>query len=318
MGEPNAPLLLGLLLGLATYLVVVTVAVGPDRPALAEWLRRCERRPPGRSAGAVAPERRSPLLDGALGAPLAAGARAALRLADAAGLGQPTRLRQRLALAGHGEPVDHYAQKLGCAAILAVLGLTLLGLAAPLAAVGRGQALPWWVPLALGALGFCLPDLAVGRALRQRQALLRAGLPALLDRLGLHLAAGLGLRAGLDSAVRGGGPLAALLEPALTGARLGGVGLPVGLHSLADDWELAELHTLATLVGLGEARGVAIGAPLARLAEELRADERERRQRAGEAATLKQAIPVATLMLLAFALLLLLPAVDNVLALRPR
>src|SRR3712207_6873998 len=56
----------------------------------------------------------------------------------------------------------------------------------------------WWLPLGLAGLGFVLPDLAVERSLRRRRDQLRAELPALLDRLTLHLAAGLSLQAGCD------------------------------------------------------------------------------------------------------------------------
>ena len=314
----NLPLLLSLLLALGIYLAVASLPVGPERPSLAAWLARHERRPPVDPRATVAPEYRSPLMDGVLGPLLTEAARRAVQLADALSLGQPTRLARRLVLAGHGTPIDHYAQKLGSAAVVAVAGMGLLGLTAPLAAAGRAPALPWWLPLGLAGLGFVLPDLAVERSLRQRRDRLRAELPALLDRLTLHLAAGLSLQAGCDSAVRRGGLLASVLEPVLTGARLGGSPLAAGLHQLGADWEVPELHTLATIVGLGEGQGVTIRAALSKLSEDLRIAERHRLARAGQAATLRQTVPVATVLVLAFVAVLLLPAIDSILALRPR
>lgn len=316
--EPNLPLLLGLLLAAATYLVAVSLPLGSERPSLTEWLARHERRPPVDPRAIVAPEYHSPVMEGLFGPLLLAAAGRVSRLAERGGLGQPVRLARRLRLAGQGSPVDHYAQKLGSAAILAITGLGILGLTAPAALAGRLPGLPWWLPVALGVVGFLLPEATVERALRRRRALLLAELPPLLDRLTLYLAAGLSLHAGFDSAVRQGGLLAGLLEPALTGARLGGATLTEGLHRLGADWDLPELHRLAVLVGLREEQGVTVRAGLANLAADLRAAERARLARAGHWAALKQTAPVATLLVLAFAAVLVLPAITAILSLRGR
>jgi hypothetical protein len=139
--QTNIPLLLGLLLALATYLVAVSLPLGPDRPSLAEWLARHERRPPAGPRAAAAPEFRSPLTGGLLGPPLAAAARRAVGLAESFGLGHPDHLSRRLAQAGHGTPIDHYVQKVGSAGVLTVAGLGLLALTGPLLG-GRGPACP--------------------------------------------------------------------------------------------------------------------------------------------------------------------------------
>lgn len=316
--ETNLPLVLGLLLALATYLVAVSLPLGPERPSLADWLARHERRPPVDPHALAAPEYRSPVLEGLVGPLLIQAAGRVMRLGETVGLGQPSRLARRLRLAGQGSPIDHYAQKLGSAAILAVAGLGVLGLTAPAALAGRLPGPPWWLPAALGLIGFLLPEVTVERALRRRRALLQAGVAQLLDRLTLHLAAGLSLHAGLDSAVRHGGLLAGLLEPVLTGARLGGATLTEGLHRLGAEWGLPELHRLAVVVGLREEQGVTVRTGLTNLAADLRAAERARLARAGHWATLRQTAPVATLLLLAFAAVLVLPAIDSILSLRGR
>jgi tight adherence protein C len=317
---PNLPVLFGLLIALGLYLVAMNLSLGRERPDLEEWLRRRERRPAGGGPIEPAPTFASPLTGGLLAPLLRQAADRTLRAAAQLGLIGAGDLARRLALAGHGTPLDHYVQKVAAAAALAAGALGLLGALAALGAVGlRAPALPWWLPLLAGALGFLLPDLAVARRVARRRALVRAELPRLLDRLALCLAAKQSIPAGLDSAVARGGPLAPVLAEALARTRGGGgATLETALHEQAERLELAELHTLATTLGLGDRRGVTVRAALAALAEDLRAGERRRLERAGHAATLRQLVPVGLCIFPAFVLVVLLPAVAAFLALPTR
>ena len=317
------PLLLSLLVAVGLFLTGVQVPWGRPRPRLDEWLRRLERRPSLRLADEPVPEYASPLIAGPLGRLVTGAARRAAALAEAVSLGSPDRLRRRLSLAGQGTILDHYRQKCACALILVLTGLFLVPLlATSLARSGRLPGLPWWLPVvlpaALGLVGFFVPDVLAARALRRRQALARAELPGLLDRLALNLAAGRGLQSGLQQAIRRGGLLAPALTEALTAFRTGGAPIAAGLHRVAEDWELPELHTIASTLNLGDQAGVTVLPALSRLAEDLRAAERDRLVRAGHWAMLRQLVPVALCIFPAFVIILVVPAIDRILAMRPQ
>jgi tight adherence protein C len=77
------------------------------------------------------------------------------------------------------------ARKVGYALLFAALGLAFTTLG------------PWWMPVALGILGFVLPDITLKGQIKERQEAIDRALPDFLDVLSVTVSAGLDFRAAL-------------------------------------------------------------------------------------------------------------------------
>jgi len=150
------------------------------------------------------------------------------------------------------------------------------------------------------------------RAARRADARLRSELPAAIDLVAVAMGAGTPPQAALELSARWAPPqVGARLRNVLVATRLGG--------SLPD--ALEEMHrTAPALAGLAEVlvAGARLGSPsveaLGRLSAEVRADERRRLEARVRVLPVKLLFPLVFLVLPAFGLLTVVPALLSALA----
>jgi hypothetical protein len=275
-----------LILGAVTGLGLTVAAYGlrPPRPALHEQLATLNHRPQTTCSPAFPAAVGEP--DGGFGARLG---RFGIRPLRAVGL--PT-AALRADLAVTDTPADRYLAEKACG--------TAVGLAAPQllhASPAFGTATPMWLSLALGALLFCIPDIAVRAEARRRREDLRHTTAVFIDLTSVALSGGAGLHQGLDdacSALSGWG--AAQLRAALAGAAATRSTVWQELHALGERTDVAELVELAACTALVGTEGAKVRASLAAKSAALRDREQAAVEAGAESATERMALPTALMM----------------------
>ncbi len=191
-------------------------------------------------------------------------------------------------------------------------------LAAPLVGRARREAVacriePAAVPAAARARWDGGPVVRVGRGLlrirgrRRSAAQLERELPTVLDLLGVAVGAGASPAGALETATRWGPPLMGdPLGRALVSVRLGAA-LPDALGDLAG--EIPELAPVADALIASARLGAPAGPTLARLGDESRAALRRRGEARARTLPVKLLFPLVLLVLPAFGLLTVAPAV---------
>ncbi|HZE03571.1 MAG TPA: type II secretion system F family protein [Solirubrobacteraceae bacterium] len=160
----------------------------------------------------------------------------------------------------------------------------------------------------LGACGWRLPIVYLGRRARQRALQIDREIPNLIDQLVVSLEAGIGFSAALrTSANRLGGPLGEEMRLTLQEQRMG-ASLTYSLVQLRERVNSTNLGSFVRAVVQGERLGVSIGQVMRDLAVEMR---KRRRQMAEEQA---QKTPVKLLLPLVF---LILPTIFVVVLVPP-
>jgi tight adherence protein C len=291
-----------LVAGIGLLVLLLAQPVGRPAPTLAQRLANLH--PTQRPAAPPSTSFASPTLERLLVPPLSAAGRRLLQAAELAGA--PTgRLARRLALAGEpGGPALHAGQKLLCG----LVGLGLLPLLTQLAITPFG-AWPTWTWLGGAITGFVAPDLALAHKAGRRRRELLSGLGTATEFLALAVAAGCGLEQALaEAATAGHGPFFTDLAHRLTLARLHGHSGVNATAQLAADLDLPELAALAGALQAASRQGTPVLQTLR--AQALAARERRRLGllEAGERAQVTMIVPVATLILPAFFLVILWPA----------
>ena len=164
------------------------------------------------------------------------------------------------------------------------------------------------VAVLLGACGWRLPILYLGRRARQRALQIDREIPNLIDQLVVSLEAGIGFSAALrTSANRLGGPLGEEMRLTLQEQRMG-ASLTDSLVQLRERVNSTNLGSFVRAVVQGERLGVSIGQVMRDLAVDMR---KRRRQMAEEQA---QKTPVKLLLPLVF---LILPTIFVVVLVPP-
>jgi tight adherence protein C len=262
-----------LIAGIGLLMLLVAQPVGRPAPTLAQ--RLASLRPDQQPASPLATSFASPTLERLLVPPLRAAGRLLLRAAEVCGM--PTgRLAQRLALAGEpGGPALHAGQKL----LGALVGLGLLPLLNQLQISPFG-AWPAW-----------------------------SGLGTATEFLALAVAAGCGLEQALaEAATAGHGPFFTELAHRLALGRLHGQSGVDATAQLAADIDLPELAALAGALQAASRQGTPVLQTLRAQASAARERRRLGLLEAGERAQVTMIVPVATLILPAFFLVILWPA----------
>lgn len=150
------------------------------------------------------------------------------------------------------------------------------------------------------------------RSARRTTETLTRELPLVLDLLQVGVAAGSTPYAALELAVRWGPPAAAVrLGGVLDATRLGRP-LVAALDALARD--AAVFAPVAAILGASDRLGAPARAPLARLADDLRSDLRRRAETRARTLPVKLLFPLVFLVLPAFGLLTVVPALLSALA----
>ena len=172
---------------------------------------------------------------------------------------------------------------------------------------------PGWAALpitgGLASLGWILPVVLVRRRARQRMGDIERELPELIDLLVVTVEAGLGLGASLQLAsgkIRG--PLADEVRLTLREQQMGRP-LTEALLRMVERADTVGMRSFVRSISQGETRGVSIG----KIMRDLAADSRKRRRYAAEEqarkAPTKMLFPLVFLILPAFGLIVLGPAV---------
>ncbi|MCZ0972469.1 type II secretion system F family protein [Streptomyces albulus] len=229
-------------------------------------------------------------------------------------LGFPTRsLRADLAVCGTDEE-QHLAGKAACA---------MTGLVAPWAVVlllrlGADVVAGWWVPLAgslaLAAVLFFVPDLALRRQAERRRREMRHTLSLVLDLTVIALAGGAGVQQALTQAIAAPqGWAAGALRHALHVAQLTRTSPWTHLGDLGRQLDVSDLVELSSTLSLAGSEGAKIRGSLGAKARAMRRRRVSEADGAAQAATEQMSLPVVGLFA-AFLLLIGYPALAHVLS----
>ena len=206
---------------------------------------------------------------------------------------------------------SHLAQRLAFG-LLGLLWAPLVVLIMSIGGVHVGAALPLWVCVVLGPLGFAYPGLALRSAAAERRRGFRHALSAFLDVVAVSLASGRGVDTALRDGVRAGnGWPFAELERALSEARLLGESPWTALARLSRAIGVPELAELAASAALAGNEGARVRSSLAAKARAIRVRGLAEVEGAAQSATERMTLPVVLLMV-GFIVFLGYPAIDRV------
>ncbi|MGB9879715.1 MAG: type II secretion system F family protein, partial [Anaerolineae bacterium] len=215
-------------------------------------------------------------------------------------------IRKRLVYAGRSRsitPEEFYSLKLACAVVVFGFSETLM-----LMILGaRGVALG----LAFGAVGYLIPDLWLNNEVAKRKRRIEKELPAFLDVLALVVDAGLSLSEGISRvADYYGGILAGEFRRTLNEIKMG---RPVAeaFEDLGERNGVEDLKVLTTALVQAERHGTPVSKVLREQGQALRQSRRTKAQEMVQKSAVKILVPVVVFMFLPMMVLLLGPAVVN-------
>ncbi|HEX3391587.1 MAG TPA: type II secretion system F family protein [Solirubrobacteraceae bacterium] len=196
--------------------------------------------------------------------------------------------------------------------VMAAAGLPAMILAATL--LGGSVSLRTIVALcALAALGWLLPAVMIRSRGRQRLDRIDAALPELIDVLTATIEAGLGFAGSLAlCAERFDGPLGQELRLTLREQTMG-LSTNAALENMRERCDTPSVRAFVRAVAQGESLGVSIGAMMRNLATETRKRRRASAQERIQKAPVKLLFPLIFLIFPALLIVLLYPALHNVL-----
>jgi tight adherence protein C len=216
-----------------------------------------------------------------------------------------SRTEKRLAMAGNPgdlQTVDFLGLKLVVAAILAV-GFFAAGLLTGSPAFGFVAA------IALGALGFFLPEIWLSRRIKKRQHDVLMAVPDTLDLLTISVRAGLSFDGALAKVVeKVQGPLSEEFRRSLAEIRVG----KVRREALRDIVGRTEVPALSNFIGAivqAEQLGVPIAKVLQVQSEQLRIERRQRAEELAAKAPIKMLFPLVGCIFPSMFIVILGPAV---------
>lgn len=221
------------------------------------------------------------------------------------GLSEDEKLRQRFVTAGlkGGSKIDVYFIARIVMPLLGVVGGTFIT-----------QNTAFWC-LALGALGYLLPDIWLTRAVKKRKKRIQKGIPDAIDLLVICVEAGLGL----DQALLRVGQELAISYPELNEEfsqinleqRAGKPRLDAW-QGLADRTQLPEFIALVTMLQQTDRFGTPIVRALSRYSEEIRMERRHRAEEAAAKTKVKILFPLVLFIFPCLFIVLLGPAVLSI------
>ncbi len=162
-------------------------------------------------------------------------------------------------------------------------------------------------------LGIAGPDQLLNRRAEERVRAIESDLPDIIDLLVISIEAGLGFEAALDRVVRHvPGPLSDEFSRMLQETRVG-VSRYEAMRNLAARTDVDDLNSFVLAMNQADTFGVSIGRMLRVQAEEMRNRRRFRAQERAFGAPVKMVFPLALCILPAIFVVLLVPALINVL-----
>ena len=289
--------------------VTLLVGLGAIGAAVALFTIALAMRSPAPSAPAVV-EPQAPLRDWRQSVDPTALAPLLSRFRDVAARLTPTgyarKLQQRLDVAGN--PASWPASR-----VLAFKGVGLVfggGIAGVLGAHSGALVMLW---IAGGAAaGFMLPDLAVRNAGEKRQIELQKGLPDAIDMMTICVEAGLGLDAAMARVARElEGPVPAEFARLLQEMQFG-KSRTQALRALADRTGVTELRTFVASLVQATEFGISIADVLRDQSRQMRIRRRQRAEEKAQKLPVKILLPLITCLLPAMFVVILGPAIINI------
>ena len=212
-----------------------------------------------------------------------------------------------------GKPLERFYLDKVVLAIAGFLGgPAFVGIVA-LAGTSIPIALPLWGSVALGVIGFFVPDLLVRGEAAEMRRTFRHALSAFLDLVAVNLAGGAGVESALDDAVRvGRGWSFGRLADTLDHSRLAGETPWRGLGRLGDELGISELCELSSSLVLAGGEGAKVRESLAAKAMSMRRHQAAEAEAKAQEASQKMTLPTAS-MLFGFFLFLAYPSVSRIL-----
>lgn len=196
--------------------------------------------------------------------------------------------------------------------ILQILSVAAFGGAGLLAGVRRAP-IPFGIVGAL--LGYFIPGYILSKVVRKRRIRITRELPAVLDLIVVCLEAGLGIFESIRIVGRESQRQGRLIgdELAMAAAEMSaGVSLENSLRDLAERTGVEELKALTALVIQSEKMGARLGPALRSSAEMLSARRRMRAEEAAQKSTIKMLFPLVLFILPAMMIVILGPALIQI------
>jgi Flp pilus assembly protein TadB len=188
----------------------------------------------------------------------------------------------------------------------ALVGLVFLPAAGSITFAPRTQVFVW---LAMGTLGFVLPDVVLRAKSDSQRRRLREQLAHFMDLLSLAVSGGLGLESALDEAIdASNNDFALALRRYLREGRLREQPASGAIARMGDEMRLSEVVPLASAVASAEAHGASLSRALSAQAKAIRERRRTELIEAGEKAQTRMALPIGLLIVPAFLIAVFYPS----------
>jgi len=221
--------------------------------------------------------------------------------------GWAERANHRLTVAGWYPRID--ANSWAAVRVLGGVGGVVLAFFAQGYATGTTRILVFGLMLVVGILG---PDAILSRRIDERRAAMEHDLPDVIDLLVISVEAGLGFEGALGRVVQNvPGELSDEFSRMLQETRVG-VSRHRAMKSLADRTDVEDLNSFIMAMNQAEAFGVSISRMLRVQADEMRVRRRQRVQERSFAAPVKMVFPLIFCIFPALFVVLLGPAVIQI------
>lgn len=312
---PLAVIFWPLLFGLGFYLFITSQPIGRPRPDLGERLRRLDVDERIRAQMAYREKRpifASRWLEAILRPILDDLGRVVRFVLGRFGLGGSEELERKLAVARPGvDLAQFYGEKL----VTGVIGFAIFPVMNGLGLKPFGAWHGWtWVVAC--AIGFLAPDWELERRINERRMAMLMELPTVLDMLTIATSAGLALEQALTLVARQGqGVVAMELQHVVREMTLGQRGLDEALSDMADRNAVPQLTSFVSHVRAAHTQGLPLTQTLSTQADALREQKRLRIVSEGGKASVRMLFPVALFILPVLFVVLLAPAVFELLKL---
>lgn len=195
------------------------------------------------------------------------------------------------------------------------VGLIVASIVGVMIGFGAGGLLGTVIGGVAGALvGFFIPDAVIADLSKRRQDKIRRSLPDILDTLTLSVQAGLGFDAALAQITRdGSGPVAGEFARVLQEMQIG-LSRVEALRALGRRTNVIELRSFCAIIAQASELGVPIADVLREQAKEMRIRRRQRAEDSARKVSVKILFPLILCLLPATFIVILGPAMINILA----
>lgn len=220
---------------------------------------------------------------------------------------QTQKLRRQLVVAGrptNQQYIRFVASKAGLA-----IGLFLLGFWLMFSIAEFSTAL--LIGLSMGIVGFMLPSIWLGRAIKNRKYELRKALPDTLDLMTIGVSAGLAFDGAIAEIVEKWDNAMSHELATLLGELRMGAGRRQGLLNLADRTQVEEIQTMVSQLIQSDELGISLTDTLLTLAAQMRLRRRQSAEEQAHKAAVKMLIPLVFLIFPALFIVILGPAAQD-------